>query len=144
MDRGLREARLSCENEYANNNCGANDCKLGANKVQIRCKSGDTVHGFCQGSTEFCQGSTEFCRVFCPRLIMSSNFYRVLGCRFPNTDAVHTYCLSCSGTYLNLLTSRRILTLHLHVLQGITQSKQRTTKLWERKMLLRLRQIVAK
>jgi hypothetical protein len=32
--------------------------------------------------------------------------------------------LSCSGTYLNLLTSRRILTLHLRVLDGIAQSKQ--------------------
>ncbi len=41
VDRGLREARLCCSNQFANNyygandrKSGANDCKSGANKVQ--------------------------------------------------------------------------------------------------------------
>jgi hypothetical protein len=40
-------------------------------------------------------------------------------------DAVHTcmYCLSCSGAYLNLLTHlQKKDTVHLHVLEGITQT----------------------
>ncbi len=101
-----------------------------ANQVQIRCK------------IRWCSTRVlpRIYRVLTRNHRVLPRNYRVLPSTFSSVDSVieflpgtqlpfsqhwcSTYCLSCSGSYLNLLTSRRILTAHLHVLEGIKQGKQ--------------------
>jgi hypothetical protein len=108
----------------------ANQVQMTANQVQIRCK----IRWL---STRVLP---RIYRVLTRNHRVLPRNYRVLLSIFSSVDSAteflldtrlpfsqhwcSTYCLSCSGTYLNLLTSRRILTAHLHVLEGITQSKQ--------------------
>ena len=108
----------------------ANKCKLlqiSANKVQNQVMQytsfAKDLPSFAEESPSFTEELPNFAEYFFLRRLGHRIFTGYSVAVFP-TLMQYTYCLSCSGTYLNLLTSRRILTVHLHVLEGITQSKQ--------------------